>query len=152
MSSPWANSKSFSLNAGTWAKRVTSSVSKPKYVDNNEFLNLCVGGVKGRGGNLFSIMLHTLSIMALVTGVSGVYRISPISIGLRKAQAMAPPVVLTMSRYMFIQKGAREEEIVRIFEGNGLSLKRPWKDQNQQCLSQPLTAFQHPYSVCSTQS
>lgn len=63
--------------------------------------------------------------MALVTGVSGVYRISPISIGLRKAQAMAPPVVLTMSRYMFIQKGAREEEIVRIFEGNGLSLKRP---------------------------
>lgn len=49
---------------------------------------------------------------ALVTGVSGVYRICPISIGLRKAQAMAPPVVLTMSRYMFIQKGAREKEIV----------------------------------------
>lgn len=46
--------------------------------------------------------------MALVTGVSGVYRICPISIGLRKAQAMAPPVVLTMSRYMFIQKGATQ--------------------------------------------
>lgn len=45
-------------------------------------------------------------MMSLVTGVSGVYRICPISIGLRKAQAMAPPVVLTMSRYMFIQKGA----------------------------------------------
>ncbi len=46
--------------------------------------------------------------MPLVTGVSGVYRICPISIGLRKAQAMAPPVVLTMSRYMFIQKGAAQ--------------------------------------------
>lgn len=59
--------------------------------------------------------LHTFSIMALVTGMSGVYRICPISIGLRKAQAMAPPVVLTISRYMFMQKGAREKEIVLLF-------------------------------------
>lgn len=44
-------------------------------------------------------------------GVSGVKRISPISIGLRKAQAMAPPVVLTMSRYMFMQKGATNGQI-----------------------------------------
>lgn len=49
-------------------------------------------------------------MMALVTGVSGVYRICPISIGLRKAQAMAPPVVFTMSRYMFVQKGATQGE------------------------------------------
>lgn len=46
--------------------------------------------------------------MPLVTGVSGVNRMCPMSIGLRKAQAMAPPVVLTMSRYMFIQKGAAQ--------------------------------------------
>lgn len=46
--------------------------------------------------------------MARVLGVLGVYRICPISIGLRKAQAIAPPVVLTMSRYMFIQKGATQ--------------------------------------------
>lgn len=45
-------------------------------------------------------------MMDLVMGVSGLYRICPISMGLRKAQAMAPPVVLTMSRYMFMQKGA----------------------------------------------
>lgn len=29
--------------------------------------------------------------------------------GLRNAQAMAPPVVLTMSKYMFMQKGAEDE-------------------------------------------
>lgn len=51
-------------------------------------------------------VLYTFSIMALVTGVSGVYRICPISIGFRNAQAMAPPVVVTMSRYRFVQKGA----------------------------------------------
>lgn len=50
--------------------------------------------------------LYTFSMMSLVTGVSGVYRMCPISIGLRKAQAIAPPVVFTMSRYMFIQNGA----------------------------------------------
>lgn len=53
--------------------------------------------------------LHTFSIIALVTGVSGVYRMCPISMGLRKAQAMAPPVVLTMSKYMFMQKGAEDK-------------------------------------------
>lgn len=57
------------------------------------------------GCDMFEYVLYTFSIIALVTGVSGVYRICPISMGLRKAQAMAPPVVLTMSRYMFIQKG-----------------------------------------------
>lgn len=56
--------------------------------------------------------------MALVVGVSGVYRICPISIGLRKAQAMAPPVVLTMSRYMFIQKGAAQGTMRRIIVSN----------------------------------
>lgn len=55
--------------------------------------------------------------MALVTGVSGVNRICPISIGLRKAQAMAPPVVLTMSRYMFVQKGATVGKKRRIVFG-----------------------------------
>lgn len=49
--------------------------------------------------------------MALVVGVSGENRICPISIGLRKAQAIAPPVVLTMSRYMFMQKGAAHRHI-----------------------------------------
>lgn len=61
------------------------------------------------GTDMFDVLV-TFSIMALVTGVSGVYRICPTSIGLRKAQAMAPPVVLTMSRYMFIQKGAKQEK------------------------------------------
>lgn len=68
--------------------------------------------IEVRRGNMLSSMLyvlHTLSIMVLVRGVSGLYRICPISIGLMKAHAMAPPVVLTMSRYMFIQKGARKE-------------------------------------------
>lgn len=83
--------------------------------------------------------------MALVTGVSGVYRIWPISIGLRKAQAMAPPVVLTMSRYMFIQKGAREKEIVLLsrhvrvifkFKGKALEKKSHVKHKtNNTCVS-----------------
>lgn len=55
-------------------------------------------------------VLHTFSMMDLVSGVSGLYRICPISMGLRKAQAMAPPVVLTISRYMFMQKGAAERK------------------------------------------
>lgn len=70
------------------------------------------------GCDMFEYALYTFSIMALVMGVSGVYRICPISIGLRKAQAMAPPVVLTMSRYMFIQNGAtqgqRREELLDV--------------------------------------
>lgn len=54
--------------------------------------------------------------------------------GLRKAQAMAPPVVLTMSKYMFIQKGAKDETkhdtqvcrrdvFAKISEGQKLSFK-----------------------------
>ena len=52
------------------------------------------------------VCVCTFSMMALVVGVSGVNRTWPISTGLRKAQAMAPPVVFTMSRYRFMQNGA----------------------------------------------
>lgn len=67
--------------------------------------------------------------MALVAGVSGVKRIWPISMGLRKAQAMAPPVVLTMSKYMFMQKGAtqRDEREVLGIELNGKKKKIQFK-------------------------
>lgn len=60
--------------------------------------------------NRKDVVVYTFSIMSLVRGVSGVYRMCPISMGLRKAQAIAPPVVFTMSRYMFIQNGAAQEQ------------------------------------------
>lgn len=89
---------------------------------------------------IWSSCIYTFSIIALVTGVSGVNRICPISIGLRKAQAMAPPVVLTMSKYMFMQKGAKDEInryiSMQTFEGFANCLKALYwvsKWTNQTC-------------------